>query len=285
MSATPPPGHPAGEPTRVRWRVVRETGPAEDFHRRDPDGDPGHQFWILRPSRPTLVLGSTQPAELVRTDRAATDGIEVCRRRSGGGLVYLDPATDCWLDAIVPVGSPLWHDDVGRAFHWLGRRWADTISDLLGPAGPALANHPRPTRAPNPRPLWCFAGIGHGEVTIGASKVVGLSQRRTRGWIRLQSLVLGAWPGRRLLPYLDLDVAAELLGTRPTGASTGSDPPLGADPARVRAGPPPGLRLPPPDELIDAFLDRTARRPDLDPVGTGDAEGPGTAPEANPDER
>lgn len=269
MTATPPPAGGDPDPQRVRWRVLRDAAPAAEIHARDPGPEPGHQLWIHRVPRPALILGSTQPEELVRSDLAAADGIEVCRRRSGGGLVYLDPATDCWLDAIVPVGSPLWRDDVGVAFHWLGERWAAALNTLLGPAGPAVIHRPRPGATSRRRPLWCFADLGHGEVSIGPSKVVGLSQRRTRNWLRLQSLVLGGWPGRRLLPYLDLDVARSLVGGEATdnrGGTSSAALPFGIDPARVRAGPPPGVRLPAPDALIEAFLDQTRAG-----VGTGTA--------------
>ena len=236
---------PSGAPP-VRWRVRSSTGSAEAFHQRDPEPDGGHHIWIHTPPRPALILGSTQPPELVRADRARLDGIEVCRRRSGGGLVHLDPATDCWLDAIVPAGSPWWDDDVGKAFHWLGQHWGTVLDDLLGPSGPALVHRPAPTASTPARPLWCFSGVGHGEVTVGASKVVGLSQRRTRGWIRLQSLVLGRWPGSRLLPYVDLDVARAIPGIDPEGI----------DPSAVPAGPPVGIRLPSPAVLAATFVDR-----------------------------
>lgn len=228
--------------SRLHWHLANREGTAEEFHRRDPDPDAGHQLWVQRTAGPALILGSTQPDSIVRADLARADGVEVCRRRSGGGLVYLDPSTDCWIDAIVPAGSPLWHDDVGVAFHWLGQLWVDTLNEVLGAAGPAHMVRPRPGRANRGRPLWCFSSLGHGEVTIGASKVVGLSQRRTRRWIRLQSLVLGAWPGRRLLPYLDL------------GLDEHEPVPAHADPGRVRAGPPLGIRLPGPDDLVEAFL-------------------------------
>ena len=186
--------------------------------------------------------------------RAEAAGIEVCRRRSGGGLVHLDPATDCWIDAIVPSGSPLWETDVGRAFHWIGQVWATVLNDAIGAGGPAIVHLPgRRTGSGTGRAtrhLWCFAGLGHGEVTVGANKVVGLSQRRTRGWIRLQSLVMGRWPGGRLASYLDLDVARALPGIDPDGI----------DPVAVSAGPPPGIGLPDPGLLADAFVDRLDAR-------------------------
>ena len=237
--------------------MERSDGPAGPFHQREPDSDVGHELWVRTLPAPALILGSTQPDALVRADRALADGIEVTRRRSGGGLVHIDPATDAWVDAIVPAGSPLWSDDVGRAFHWLGHAWARAI-DQSGPGGPSsLVHRPGPGH-PRQRPLWCFAGLGHGEVTMAGSKIVGLSQRRTRSWIRLQSLVLGAWPGRRLLPYLDLEVARSLVTDHDeAGPDTGSIPPP-VDPDRVRAGPPTGRSLPQPPALVEALLTHLA---------------------------
>ncbi len=226
--------------------MVQSHGSAESFHRRDPDPEPTHQLWVHTAAAPALILGSTQPDDLIQRARATEDGIEVCRRRSGGGLVYLDPATDCWVDAVIPTGSPLWDADVGRAFHWIGHAWATTIEQAIGAGGPALVHRGGGRSGEGKRPLWCFSGLGHGEVTVGGSKVVGLSQRRTRNWVRLQTLVIGRWPGRRLLPYLDLDVAR---------AGRGVDPDS-IDPATVRAGPPPGIRLPDPQTLGAALVDQ-----------------------------
>ncbi|MEM9561449.1 MAG: hypothetical protein AAGA93_02460 [Actinomycetota bacterium] len=260
MASAPPPTSSSPESAAVDWRVVEDAGSADEFHRRQPEQDTAHELWVRELLRPALVLGSTQPDELIVADRAEADGIEVCRRRSGGGLVYLDPATDCWIDAIVPAGSPLWRDDIGQAFHWIGEAWGRLLTDRLGPAGPALVHRPTPHRGRPMRPLWCFAELGHGEVTVGAAKVVGLSQRRTRRWIRLQSLVLGGWPGRQLRPYIDADVARTLAARdrRPGGDPANADE-LGPiiDPALVRAGPPAGLRLPEPSELAADFLRRT----------------------------
>ncbi|MGB5756427.1 MAG: hypothetical protein WBM50_05890, partial [Acidimicrobiales bacterium] len=123
----------------MTWQVSITEGEAGAFHQLVPPVDTPAQVWVRRPARPALVLGSTQPDALVEGERARADGIEVCRRRSGGGLVYLDPATDCWIDLIVPRGSGLWHDDVGLAFHWAGEHWASTLAAVLQPhptAGP-----------------------------------------------------------------------------------------------------------------------------------------------------
>jgi hypothetical protein len=39
----------------------------------------------------------------------------------------------------------------------------------------------------------CFAGIGPGEVMVGQSKLVGVSQRRTRSAARFQTMVHLRW--------------------------------------------------------------------------------------------
>ncbi len=39
----------------------------------------------------------------------------------------------------------------------------------------------------------CFAGVGPGEVLLGRRKLVGISQRRTRGGARFQCMVHVRW--------------------------------------------------------------------------------------------
>ncbi len=230
------------------WDVHRQYGPAGPFHQRMPSADTGHEIWVRTIPRPALVLGSTQPDELVRSDRAERDGIEVARRRSGGGLVWIDPATDCWIDVIVPIGSPLWQQDIGRAFHWLGERWAAVIGEV-SPSSVPLVRHATAPRSgpstPGPGRVWCFADVGHGEITLDGSKILGLSQRRTRHWARLQGLLLGAWPGEELDEYVDLEVAAAL-------APGVSEKDL--QPRAIRAGYPRGIAPPAPSDTAERFI-------------------------------
>lgn len=240
----------AAENTSVSWDSVRgwtirsSRGSSGDFHHHAPPPDTGPQVWIHTPDRPTLVLGSTQPDELVHTALAEADGIEVCRRRSGGGLVYVDPATDCWLDLIVPTTSPLWDSDIGRAFGWVGRRWAEVL------AAPPLELAAEVTTTPRTSPagrIWCFADMGHGEVSVTGSKVVGLSQRRTRTWIRIQSMVLSRWPGEQLRRYVDPGVMVDKYPERFDDLDS-------LDPANVVAGLPNGSSTLEPAELARRFL-------------------------------
>jgi lipoate-protein ligase A len=188
--------HPAG------WEVVRRAGSAAAFHGRalgDPLRRAVHVFEV---ERPALVLGSAQPDDVV--DRAACDaaGVEVVRRRSGGGAVLVEPGGVVWVDVELPRGDALWHDDVGRAAWWLGDCWAAAMADLGITA--ALTVHRGGLARTRWSALVCFAGLGPGEVTdeTGA-KLVGIAQRRTRAGARLQCAVPLRWDPAAMASFLE----------------------------------------------------------------------------------
>lgn len=170
------------------WSIEHTTGAAGSFHNRPPPAPLRPTVWIHRVDRPALVLGSTQRAPLLDTESAERAGIEICQRRSGGGLVYVDPATSLWIDVIVPRGHPLWSDDVGLAFDWVGQTWAAALA-ATGLPGPSRVHSGR-LMHPDWGRVVCFAGLGPGEVVVGGRKVVGLSQRRTREMARFQGLAV-----------------------------------------------------------------------------------------------
>ncbi len=198
-SPHPPPTTP---PAADGWRVAVTTGPAGAFHHRPIPTEPGPEVWIHLVDRPALVLGSSQPEGDLDREAAEAHGIEVCRRRSGGGLVGLTPDRDCWIDVIVPRRSSLWDDDVGRAFDFFGAAWVRAVNEVTG-TGRALA-HRGPLRGGPAGRVLCFASLGPGEVTLDDRKVVGISQRRTRDAARFQSVAVGRWdptlPARFLRP-------------------------------------------------------------------------------------
>lgn len=157
--------------------------------------------WVIGVTRPAVVLGSTQPTSTIDTGRAEATGVDVARRRSGGGAVLVEPGMLVWVDVLIPAGDRLWEADVGRAFAWLGRAWAGALNDA-GVAGAV------PYDGPLRHTPWsghmCFAGLGPGEVTVDGAKVVGMSQRRTRSAALFQCAALLAWQPDRLLDLLDL---------------------------------------------------------------------------------
>lgn len=182
----------------MSWRVERHRGLAsEHLGRPEPQS---RAVRVVEVTRPALVLGSTQPAGDVDEAAAARAGVEVVRRRSGGGAVLLAPGETLWLDVVIPAGDPLWSPDVGRAFHWLGRAWTEALRRL----GLVASWHDGPMQHTPWSRRVCFAGLGPGEVLVEGRKVVGLSQRRTRGAALFQCCALLRWDPGNLLDLLAL---------------------------------------------------------------------------------
>ncbi|HZQ29045.1 MAG TPA: hypothetical protein VFA94_15215 [Acidimicrobiales bacterium] len=151
---------------------------------------------------PALVLGSTQPW----TDARAGSGLDVVRRHSGGGAVLVEPGGVAWVDVFLPAGDPLWSDDVGQAFWWLGDAWAAALASL-GMDG--LSVHRGGLISTRWSRMVCFAGLGAGEVTDGAgAKLVGMAQRRTRAGALFQCAVPLRWDVERLVAALDIPASA-----------------------------------------------------------------------------
>jgi lipoate---protein ligase len=201
------------------WEVVHHRGDAATFHGRDLPDPARRSVWLLEVDRPALVLGSSQPDAHVDLRAAARAGVEVVRRRSGGGAVLLVPGEVLWVDLVIPASDPLWDDDVSRAFHWVGSAWVAALEAL----GVAATAHSGPML----RSAWssrvCFAGLGPGEVTVGGAKLVGVSQRRSRAGARFQCAVHRSWQPGALLDLLSLgaaerEAAAVALGSVATGA-------------------------------------------------------------------
>jgi lipoate-protein ligase A len=162
----------------------------------------GRLVRIHHPVSPAVVLGSAQPASHVNAFRAKAAGLDVVRRRSGGGAVLVRPDDVVWVDLFIPVGDPLWEVDVGRAMWWVGAAWAGALAALT-------TAPPRVWQGPLCRNEWsdrvCFAGLGPGEVTVDGRKVVGISQRRTRAGALFQTALLRRWDPEALLSVLELD--------------------------------------------------------------------------------
>lgn len=151
---------------------------------------------------PTLVLGSTQPLELVDATAVRARGVELIRRRGGGGAVYLAPDEQLWLDAWVPRDDPLWLADVSAAAEWVGAWWLEA---LAGIGQRQLDVHHGRSVPGAVGDLVCFAGRGPGEVFRGAAKVVGLSQWRAREGALFSSCAYLRWDPTPLLALVDVE--------------------------------------------------------------------------------
>ncbi|MCY4664949.1 MAG: hypothetical protein OXC00_09815 [Acidimicrobiaceae bacterium] len=168
-----------------RWTVERLHGPVADLLEwAEPPVDTARVARIHVVEMPGLVLGSTQRFETADQSRIAAAGAAVSRRRSGGGAVLLSPGSQVWADFFIPDSDPLWSDDVAHAALWVGELWAAVIEPFV--AEPAAVHSGRLVADRWGR-LVCFAGAGPGEVFVGGLKVVGVSQRRSRRRVRIQT--------------------------------------------------------------------------------------------------
>ncbi|MFW2382317.1 MAG: lipoyl protein ligase domain-containing protein [Acidimicrobiales bacterium] len=165
------------------WEVVSTVGSAAELHKRPLPAHCDRLVWSHRVEASALVLGSTQPESDL--NRAATTGLEVVRRRSGGGAVLVRP-DDTWIDVLIGRDDELWSDDVGRAFYWLGQVWERSFRAL----DVECTMHRGALDRRNAGRAVCFAGLGPGElIDQRGRKLLGLSQRRTRNVARFQCLV------------------------------------------------------------------------------------------------
>lgn len=180
------------------WNIERLKGSGEELHARETPEPVGRLVSILEVNRSALVLGSTQPETDVDKDMLERKGIDLVRRRSGGGAVLLVPGESVWVDVVVPRGDQLWSDDVSQAFYWLGKVWVDAL-ERLGHAGVA---HLGPLVCSQWSRRICFAGVGGGEVRIDNRKVVGISQRRQRQATRFQCMALKTWMPEEILELM-----------------------------------------------------------------------------------
>lgn len=177
-------------------------GSAVDFHARPLPTDPHPHIWWFIPKHSALVLGSTQDLSVVNSTECLKRGIEIVKRHSGGGAVLLSSETTVWIDVVLPATHELSVSDIGQAPLWLGKLFQQVLIDL-GVAD--LTLHETAMEKTDWSTLICFAGRGPGEVfTSNGHKVVGISQRRTREWVRFQIVVSLAWRPEIFLALLNV---------------------------------------------------------------------------------
>ena len=168
------------------WLRHDWVGTASDFHSKDLPVE--RALWLCSAEKPALILGSTQDESDVRVDVAVGSGIEIVRRRSGGGAVYVAPDESVWMDITISRKDPLWQDDVSASMLWLGDAFVQALQPWVhaetfrgtfhnGDVGRAV----------------CFASAAPGEVFVGDNKLVGISQRRNREGARFQCVLYRQW--------------------------------------------------------------------------------------------
>lgn len=187
-------------------------------------------------SRPTAGWSQSQPRALVLgrsagepaadLEAAARLGIDVVRRRSGGGPVLWD-GNLLGLDVWLPRGHPLAPDDVVESYRWLGEALAAGLGEIGAPArvlgiDEARAGRDGGTAAEAVSERACFGGLSPYEVVVDGRKVVGLAQVRRPTGTLLQAGIVLRFDARLLAELLERDGAetdavADALNRRAVG--------------------------------------------------------------------
>jgi lipoate-protein ligase A len=206
----------------MSWEVAFEQGPADElFAATDTalvGANPSSRvIRVLTVSRPTIVLGSAQTPEVLRS---VPEGASVVRRRSGGGAVWLDPDAMVWFDVIIRPEDPLWVADVGRSMWWLGDLFASVI-EATGASAETVAVHRSTMVRHELDRLVCWMGLGAGEVTMGPGgpKAVGIAQKRVRTGALFQVGVLLAPSQYRLASVVGIEADVVRTGEGPISST------------------------------------------------------------------
>ena len=173
-----------------QWNVTVATDAVAELHSFDVAAAAGGERLVVvcEPTRPALVLGSAQPDSDIDMRAVSTAGIDLVRRRSGGGAVWVHPDDSVWIDIWLPRGDPLWTDDVSASMLFAGDAFVAALSEIAG-----LTVWREPFAAGAHGRVVCFAGTAPGEVVAPRGKVVGMSQRRDRLGARLQCIAYRRW--------------------------------------------------------------------------------------------
>ena len=170
----------------MTWTTRHCHSSASNLHEFAPPPRGERTLCVLEADSAAVVIGSSQPDSDLNSRSASALGVSIVRRRSGGGAVLLVPGQHVWIDIWLPAGDPLWRDDVVVAAEWLGEAYALAFAD----AGMRdLSVHRGPASHDALSRKVCFLGRGPGEVFCQGRKLVGVSQRRTRDWVRFQTIL------------------------------------------------------------------------------------------------
>ncbi len=148
----------------------------------------GRLVVVCEPTWPALVLGSGQSDADIDERAVSAADIDLVRRRSGGGAVWVHPDDSVWIDIWIPRDDPMWTDDVSASMLFVGDAFVSALPEI---GGSRVWREPY-VAGPHGRTV-CFAGTAPGEVVGPVGKVVGMSQRRDRSGARIQCIAYRRW--------------------------------------------------------------------------------------------
>lgn len=197
------------------WRLLEHVATVQDLHDIVPGGGTGlagPELWWCRPTDRAMVVGRSQHVAV----RAHGAGLAVATRRSGGAAVVVVPGDVLWLDAVIPISFAPWVADIRGSMAWFGGCWQQALA-ACGVEGTVHSGGLQRTRL---SAAVCFAGVGPGEVLDQrGAKLVGLAQRRTSRWIRVQAMCHHRWDPTwyaGVVGASDVAALADIAGEVPT---------------------------------------------------------------------
>lgn len=196
--------------------------------------DPTPTLRWYRSATTAIVRGRGQR----RVHLRAQPGTVEVTRGSGGGAVLLDPtllsldialpAEHPWVTPARDTHGPTRSPDPTGVFVAVGERWRVGLAGL-GVQGLGVCTDPPPRPRGDERAdllaSVCFALPGHGEVYVGARKLVGLAQRRRRHGVLVQCGLLRRWDPAPLLRALGASATDPEVHAAAVGLDEVTDPP------------------------------------------------------------
>jgi len=140
--------------------------------------------WLLtRYNSPAIILGASQRPDEQQLARAVSQGVELVRRKSGGGAVMAG-AEMLSVSVFVPSDHPISKGSTVKAYHWMGELWQKVFASYglysrLPSADEIVQSN---QRAKSLATDWaCYAAVAHGELLDQQGrKLLGVAQIRSR---------------------------------------------------------------------------------------------------------
>jgi len=211
--------------------------------------------WLLyRYNKPAIILGAAQRPNEQQLARAVSQGVELVRRKSGGGAVMAG-AEMLSVSVFLPRHHPISTGSTVKAYHWIGELWQKVFT-----------SYRLCTRLPNAEDIaqskqqaerhsidWaCYGAVAHGELLDQQGrKLLGVAQIRSRHGCVLTCGVYLYPPNWRLLANVVKDQPDQASILAPYNASVHCL--AGADAESVIASLPRRIQ----DYLSNEFNDQT----------------------------
>src|SRR5262245_19569839 len=157
--------------TPAAFRLTTFRGSPGEFHARDLLAGGHPAVVVCAATGPAMVLGSRQQVDVVDVAACRHAGVDIVKRRTGGGVVLVEPAATCWFDVVVPAGDPRMASvagDVSASMRWLGARVVAALAQL---SVADVTAHDGPMTGAGLGARICFAGLGPGEVLLRGHKL------------------------------------------------------------------------------------------------------------------